>query len=120
VPHRRRGDAAQTSISGNGSEVLIGRDFAGKHVMLAPTRIVAQQSGGGIGGPVKREIVVLSSLVIAGAEFQDVRAAIDPERPPGRRQHRTSILRRFALVIDFRSMQCGSRKNAARPNRGAQ
>jgi predicted aspartyl protease len=86
---------------GNGSEVLIGRAFADAHGLLAPGRVVDRKSGGGIGGKVDRDIVVLKSLEIAGTRFENVRAAIDPQPTAGEVNVGTSILRRFVLVIDF-------------------
>jgi len=86
---------------GNGNEVLIGRAFAEAHGMLAPGRVVERKSGGGIGGSVDREIVVLKSLEIAGTRIENVRAAIDPQPTAGEVNVGTSVLRRFDLVIDF-------------------
>ncbi len=86
---------------GNGSEVLIGRKFAQRLGLLAPGRIVERKSGGGIGGTVERDIVILNELTIAGVKFEKVRAAIDPQATAGDVNVGTSILRRFVLVIDF-------------------
>jgi predicted aspartyl protease len=86
---------------GNGNEVLVGRAFAEKHGLLAPGRVVDRKSGGGIGGSVDRDIVILKSLEIAGTRFENVRAAIDPQSSAGEINVGTSILRRFILVIDF-------------------
>ena len=68
---------------GNGNEVLIGRAFAEAHGLLAPGRIVSRKSGGGIGGVVDRDIVILKSLEIAGTRFENVSAAIDPQPSAG-------------------------------------
>lgn len=98
------GTATRADIDlGNGSEVLIGRAFAEAHGLLAPGRVVERKTGGGIGGMVDRDIVVLKSLEIAGFRFEDVRAAIDPQPTAGEVNVGTSILRRFVLVIDFPS-----------------
>lgn len=86
---------------GNGSEVLIGKAFAEKHGLLNPERIVGHKEGGGIGGALVRDIVVLSSLEVAGVKFENVRAAIDPQDSAGEVNIGTSILQRFVLVIDF-------------------
>jgi hypothetical protein len=96
------GTATRADIDlGNGNEVLIGRAFAEKHGLLAPGRVVERKSGGGIGGSVDRDIVVLKSLEIAGTRFENVRAAIDPQSSAGEVNVGTSVLRRFVLVIDF-------------------
>jgi hypothetical protein len=86
---------------GNGSEVLIGRKFAEKIGLLAPGRVVEKKTGGGIGGVLERDIVVLKSITIAGVPFENVRAAIDPQPTAGDVNVGTSILRHFVLVIDF-------------------
>jgi hypothetical protein len=96
------GTATRADIDlGNGSEVLIGRAFAEAHGLLAPGRVVERKTGGGIGGMIDRDIVVLKSLEIAGVRFENVRAAIDPQPTAGEVNVGTSILRRFILVIDF-------------------
>jgi len=88
---------------GNGSEVLIGRRFAEKIGLLAPGRVVERKTGGGIGGTLERDIVVLKDITIAGVKFESVRAAIDPQPTAGDVNVGTSILRHFVLVIDFAS-----------------
>jgi len=86
---------------GNGSDVLIGKAFAATRGLLRPERIIERKSGGGIGGAVVRDMVVLSSLEVAGVKFENVGAAIDPQDSAGDVNIGTSILRRFVLVIDF-------------------
>jgi Aspartyl protease len=86
---------------GNGSEVLIGKAFAEKNGLLKPGRVVEHKEGGGIGGAVTRDIVVLSSLEVGGVKFENVRAAIDPQPTAGEVNIGTSILRKFVLVIDY-------------------
>lgn len=86
---------------GNGSEVLVGKTFAGKHNLNGPERIVEKKQGGGIGGSVVRDIMVMSSLEIGGVEFKDVRGAIDPQPTAGDVNVGTSVLRNFVLVIDY-------------------
>lgn len=86
---------------GNGSEVLIGRKFAEARGLLAPGRVVERKEGGGIGGPLTRDIVVLKTLELGGVTFEDVRAAIDPQDSAGAVNVGTNILQRFKLTIDF-------------------
>jgi predicted aspartyl protease len=101
-PCKVEGAATEADIDlGNGNEVLIGKAFAEKHGLLKPERIMERKAGGGIGGVVMRDIVVLSSLEIAGVKFENVRAAIDPQPTAGDVNVGTSILRRFVLVIDY-------------------
>jgi hypothetical protein len=102
LPCKVEGVDAHADIDlGNGNEVLIGKAFAAKHGLLKPERIVEHKQGGGIGGAVVRDIVVLESLEVAGVKFENVRAAIDREDSAGEVNIGTSILRRFVLVIDY-------------------
>jgi predicted aspartyl protease len=86
---------------GNGSEVLIGADYAARAGLLEPGRVVAQKPGGGIGGEVLRDIVVLDTLEVAGKTFTDVEAAIDRTPSAADANVGIDILRNFALTIDF-------------------
>jgi predicted aspartyl protease len=86
---------------GNGSEVLVGRDYAQRIGLLTPERVVGRSDGGGIGGRVSRDIVVLKSLSIGGRSFHNVRAAIDPTGHAGDVNVGTSILRQFIITADF-------------------
>jgi predicted aspartyl protease len=86
---------------GNGSEVLVGRDYAERIGLLAPDRVVARSEGGGIGGKVTRDIVVLKTLAIGGRTFENVRAAIDATGHGGDLNVGTSILRHFLITTDF-------------------
>ena len=95
------GPVAAVFDIGNGSEVMIGRAFAERIGLTAPGRIVERSSGGGLGGARERNIVVLRSLVVAGREFHDVRAAIDPGATASDLNLGTSILRHFVITTDF-------------------
>ncbi len=86
---------------GNGSEVLIGREFAAKHGLLAPERIVGTKPGGGIGGALTRELIRLDSLGVAGVSFPDVIAAIDSTDTASDANLGVAILRSFRMTIDF-------------------
>ena len=102
LPCKIEGIETQADIDlGNGSDVLIGKAFAEKHGLLKPERIIEHKAGGGIGGAVVRDIVMLSSLEVAGEKYENVRAAIDPQDSAGEVNIGTSILQRFVLVIDF-------------------
>jgi predicted aspartyl protease len=86
---------------GNGSEVLVGKAYAEQAGLLVPERIVGRSDGGGIGGKVSRDIVVLRSLTIGGRTFENVRAAIDATGTAGDVNVGTSILRHFLITTDF-------------------
>jgi hypothetical protein len=84
---------------GNGSEVLIGRAFA--EALGLTGAVVERRSGGGLGGEIERDIVLLPSLDIGGREYRDVRAAIDPGATAADLNIGTSILRDFVITADF-------------------
>ncbi len=86
---------------GNGSELLIGRDFAAGHGLLAPDRIVGSKAGGGVGGAVTRDLVRLQSVTVAGVEFAHVTAAVDATGHAADANVGVSLLRNFVLTIDF-------------------
>jgi predicted aspartyl protease len=96
------GATAQADFDlGNGSEVLVGRAFAERNGLLAPGRVVGTAEGGGIGGRVTRDIVVLRSLAVGGRTFENVRAAIDATPTAADVNVGTSILRHFLITTDF-------------------
>ena len=86
---------------GNGSEVLIGADYAERLGLLAAERIVGQKAGGGIGGEVVRDLVVLRQLKIADTIFHDVAAAIDRTDRAADVNVGVRVLRNFRLTVDF-------------------
>ena len=86
---------------GNGSGVIVGRAYAERLGLTAPERIVGRRTGGGIGGAVERDRIVLRSLIVAGREFRDVPADIDASADGADLNIGTSILRHFILTTDF-------------------
>lgn len=86
---------------GNGSEVLIGRSFALENGLLDSGRVVGAKSGGGIGGAVTRELIELENLTLAGVSFSPVIAAVDSTDDAAAANIGVSILRNFAMTIDF-------------------
>lgn len=90
---------------GNGSDVLVGRAYAERIGLTAPERIIDKQSGGGIGGPLNREVVMLESLTVGGVVFRNVRAAIDPGVSASDLNIGVRILRNFLITTDFAQRQ---------------
>jgi hypothetical protein len=86
---------------GNGGDVLVGRAYAEKIGLAAPGRIVGRATGGGLGGGVERDIVLLTSLTVGGRTFKNVRAAIDPTADAADLNLGVSILRHFVITTDF-------------------
>lgn len=86
---------------GNGGNVLIGAAYAKRLGLAAPGRIVDRRRGGGLGGEITRDIVILKSLEIGGVAFHDVPAAVDPTENAADVNVGVSILRRFRMTVDF-------------------
>ena len=101
VPVRIDGVAAQAEFDlGNGSDLLIGKAFAERTGLLA--RSHAAEQGGGIGGEVKRRIVTVNTIQVAGVKFRNVRAAIDEQSNAADANIGVKLLRRFRIVTDFK------------------
>lgn len=86
---------------GNGSEMMIGRQAAEHLGLSGPGRIVERKTGGGIGGPVFRDVVSLSTISIAGKTFANVRAAIEDQDSQSDANIGVKQLRHFIIVTDF-------------------
>lgn len=86
---------------GNGSEVLVGAAYAERAGLLAPSRIIGQKLGGGIGGEVVRDLVRLREIEIAGTRFTGVTAAIDRSETAADLNVGVRILRNFRMTVDF-------------------
>lgn len=86
---------------GNGSEVLVGAAYAEARGLTAPERIIGQKTGGGIGGEVVRDLVLLKELEVAGVTFRDVPAAIDRTDNAADLNIGVRILRKFRITADF-------------------
>jgi hypothetical protein len=86
---------------GNGSEVMIGRSYAERIGLAAPERLVGRGSGGGLGGEVQRDLVLLRELEIAGRTFRDVPAAIDDSPTASDLNIGTRLLAYFRITADF-------------------
>lgn len=86
---------------GNGSEVLVGRAYAERIGLTAAGRIKGKRLGGGIGGAVERDLVVLKKLQVGGRTYRNVAAAIDPLPNAADLNIGTSILKDFVITTDF-------------------
>lgn len=98
IPVSVNGVAAQAELDlGNGSDVMISRSLATKLKL----KTVGKKAGGGIGGEVKRDIVRIDSLEVAGKRFPNVVAAIDDQPSAGEMNIGTAILKHFLITTDF-------------------
>jgi predicted aspartyl protease len=100
IPVRINGASVRADFDlGNGSDLLIGRALADR--LGLSKRVRAVERGGGIGGEVKRRIVVLKSVRLGGVRFRSVRAAIDDQPGAADANVGVKLLRRFRIVTDF-------------------
>jgi hypothetical protein len=98
IPVSVNGTAALAEFDlGNGSDVLISRALARKLKL----KVVGTRSGGGIGGQVRRDLVSLASLDVAGKRFRNLVAAVDDQANAGELNLGTSVLRHFLITSDF-------------------
>ena len=100
IPVSIGGTPAQAEFDlGNGSGPLISRALV-KRLRLRP---VTRQAGGGIGGPLMRDVVVIPRLTVAGVLFRNVRASVDDQPNANDVNIGTSILKEFVIATDFKS-----------------
>lgn len=98
IPVTANGIPAQAEFDlGNGSGVLISRAFAAKLKLKA----IGAETGGGIGGARKRELVRLDTLDVAGTRFRKLLAAVDDQPNANDLNIGTSVLRSFLITTDF-------------------
>lgn len=82
---------------GNGSKVMISRALADKLGLKS----TGKETGGGIGGQLVRDLVLIDRLDVAGKTFRNVEAGIDALDNAGDLNIGTSILQHFILTTDF-------------------
>ncbi|MFW6093697.1 MAG: retropepsin-like aspartic protease [Pseudomonadota bacterium] len=104
---------------GNGSEMLVGERFAAARGWLGADRAAGSKSGGGIGGPVVRDLVEVGTVSIGGVEIDGVVAAVDATAGAVDANIGVSLLRHFVLVIDFPAnrLWVDARANAVKEGR---
>lgn len=86
---------------GNGTDVLVGAQYAKELGLLGDGRAVAQTRGGGIGGEISRSTLVLRSIDIAGQRFENIQAAIDETGSAAKLNVGVAVLRNFNITTDF-------------------
>ncbi|MBS0417115.1 MAG: retropepsin-like domain-containing protein [Proteobacteria bacterium] len=86
---------------GNGSETLIGAKLADQLHLLSDGRPNKVSAGGGLGGELQRQVVILRSLDIAGQRITDLPAAIDTRPSATDVNIGIAVLRRFLITTDF-------------------
>jgi hypothetical protein len=99
IPVRANGILAQAEFDlGNGSDVMISRDLVNK--LKLP--ILGKKAGGGIGGAIERDYVLLPTLEVAGRQFTNVHATIDDQPSHNDMNVGTAILKNFRITTDFK------------------
>lgn len=83
---------------GNGTGVMISKELAAR-LGLKP---VGKVKGGGIGGEIERDVVVIPELDLAGREFRNVEASVDATSSRAELNVGTPILKYFVVTADFR------------------
>lgn len=83
---------------GNGSDVLISRAYATRLKL----KVTGKRAGGGIGGQVTRDLVVLRRLQVGGVPFRNQTAAIDDQPSADDLNIGTSVLKNFQITTDFK------------------
>ncbi|MFQ5563842.1 MAG: pepsin/retropepsin-like aspartic protease family protein [Parvularculaceae bacterium] len=86
---------------GNGSEVLIGAAYAAQLGLLKEENIIDRRKGGGVGGPIERDIIILDELEVAGVKFKKVEAAVDNTANAAALNLGVKALRNFLITADF-------------------
>ena len=99
IPVRANGVPAQAEFDlGNGSDVMISRDL----VTRLKLPILGKKTGGGIGGAIQRDYVLLPVLEVAGRRFTKVHANIDDQPSHNDLNVGTAILKNFRITTDFK------------------
>ena len=99
IPVKANGVAAQAEFDlGNGSDVMISRDLVKKLGL----KILGKRTGGGIGGAIERDYVLLPTLEVAGRRFRNLHANIDDQPSHNDMNVGTSILKNFLITTDFK------------------
>ena len=99
IPVKANGVAAQAEFDlGNGSDVMISRELVKKLGL----KILGKKAGGGIGGAIERDYVLLPTLEVAGRTFRNLHANIDDQPSHNDMNVGTSILKHFLITTDFK------------------
>ena len=99
IPVKANGVAALAEFDlGNGSDVMISRDL----VQKLGLKILGKKTGGGIGGGIERDYVLLPTLEVAGRQFHNLHANIDDQPSHNDMNIGTSILKNFLITTDFK------------------
>jgi predicted aspartyl protease len=83
---------------GNGTGVMISKELAAQ-MGLKP---VGKVKGGGIGGEIERDVVVLPDLTLAGRRFRNVEASVDATSSRAELNIGTPVLKHFVVTADFK------------------
>ncbi len=103
IPVILEGRPAQAAFDlGNGTRPLLGGKFADAAKMVTDGRPVQEDVGGGIGGEVRRQVIALKSVELAGKRFDDVVVAVDRIEHAHDFNVGISLLRHYRITTDFK------------------
>jgi hypothetical protein len=83
---------------GNGSGVMNCKELAA----VLGMKPIGKMKGGGFGGEIERDVVVLPKLTLAGRTFRNVRAGVDETSSRAPLNVGTPILKNFIVTADFK------------------
>lgn len=86
---------------GNGSNVLLGSHYAASINLNTAERIIGKNTGGGLGGEVIRDQVIIRTLSLGEYSVCQVTADIDATEDPSPANIGFSVLRHFNMTVDF-------------------
>jgi len=99
VPVTLGNEKAQAVVDfGNGTGVMISKELAAE-MGLKP---VGKMKGGGFGGEIERDVVILPKLTLAGRTFRNVQAGVDETSSRAPLNVGTPILKNFIVTADFK------------------
>jgi predicted aspartyl protease len=99
VPVTLGKEKAQAVVDfGNGTGVMISKELAAE-MGLKP---VGKMKGGGFGGEIERDVVILPKLTLAGRTFRNVQAGVDETSSRAPLNVGTPILKNFIVTADFK------------------
>lgn len=104
MPIDIEGRTARADIdTGNAGALLLGAAFVDQAGFLKDGRKIGVNTGGGIGGPIKRKRFIVRTVTIAGETFKGAPAVVDPLPNAGEANVGSGLLKHFRVTLDYRA-----------------